>query len=103
MTVSKRYQVDKIYWRAYINEHEIRVPAILSHTEVELIAKGIRARYGIGLVSLARIWNWLAQDQRVEKVIDKVHLRRRVAFGAVDAAVKGGGNVIRRFPNIGEL
>lgn len=60
--------------QTYIDEHKVRASTIFTDAKADLLAKRVRPRYGISLISLAGVRNRLPKKQCVEKVVDEIHL-----------------------------
>ena len=95
----------RIEWeKAYINEHEIGVTAILSCTCLHLLSEGADPADGIRGVRVFGIRSWESSNDLIQEMVDEIHLGASVPVRPVDVAIEGRvGDIVRRLPDIREL
>ena len=90
--------------KPHINEHEIRVTAMLSCTCLHLLSEGADPADSICGVSVVGVWGRETSNELIQEVVDEIHLGASISLRPVDIAVEGGvSDIVRRFPDVGEL
>ena len=90
--------------KPHINEHEIRVTAMLSCTCLHLLSEGADPADSIWGVSVVGVWGRETSNELIQEVVDEIHLGASVSVGPVDVAIEGRvGDIVRRLPDIREL
>lgn len=73
----------------YVNEKEVRVPAILRGACLDLLPKRANAADRVCRVRAIHVWSRKAEESRlVKEVIDEIHLLGGIAVRPVHIAVK---------------